>query len=63
MTSAGSKEEMRATRRGACSAAGSAAKELEALDRLQGAEGDSRSAIMTITVGCGSYFTLVCCSS
>lgn len=61
MTGAGSKEEIRAARRGLGSAAGNAAKELEVLDRLQSAEGDSQSAIITITVGCTTYGTIICC--
>lgn len=56
-----SKEEIRAARRGAGSAAGNVKKELGELGRLQGAEADSQSAIITITVGCGGFYTILCC--
>ena len=48
-----SKEEMRKVRRGASSAAGYVAKELEELQKLQETERGVNGEIITITAGCG----------
>lgn len=56
-----SKEEARNLKRGADSAAGNAKKEVTELERMQEAERGVDSGITTITVGCTTYYTLICC--
>lgn len=56
-----SKEEARNLKRGAGSAAGNAKKEVTELERMQEAGRDVDSGIKTITVGCSTYYTLICC--
>ena len=54
-----SKEELRRAKRGNSTAAGNVQMEVEQIKKLQTRKVDSE--ILTITVGCGGLFTLVCC--
>jgi hypothetical protein len=53
------REELRRAKRGNGTAAGNVQMEVEQIKKLQ--MGDVDSEILTITVGYGGLFTLVCC--
>ena len=53
------REELRRAKRGNGTAAGNVHMEVEQIKKLQ--MGDVDSEILTITVGYGGLFTLVCC--
>ncbi len=56
-----SKNELREVRRGMCSAAGNAEVELAELERVQKAGKKPGSDLGTITVGCTTVYSIICC--
>lgn len=56
-----SKKELREIRRGMSSAAGNVEAELEELERLQKAGKKPNTEIETITVGCTTFYSIICC--
>lgn len=53
------RKEIRKTRQGRMTAAGSVAQELGELHKLQ--ESKQENAILTITATCSELFTIICC--
>ena len=56
-----SKEEARNMKRATGSSAGNAKREIMELERLQEAEQRGDSEITTITAGCTTFLSLICC--
>ena len=56
-----SKNELREVRKGMRSAAGNAEEELAELERVQKAGKKPDSDLGTITVGCSTLFSIICC--